>query len=141
MRPSWPTSPKNPPMPKRNVELLEKTITFIADHPEQHEQDVWISECGTTACFAGWALRLNGVASTEIARLSNSFDYLYEGLGIRAKAGRALGLTREETHTLFSGKNSFSALQLMVKDLVNGDQLQNRDYYAHLAGDEEMDEA
>ena len=37
----------------RNVELLERVMQHIDDHPEQHEQAVWVRhECGTAACFA-----------------------------------------------------------------------------------------
>lgn len=43
-----------------NMLELEKVMTFIQDHPEKHDQRVWITECGTAACMAGWAAVLNG---------------------------------------------------------------------------------
>ncbi len=57
-----------------NTELLEKVMLHIDDHPEQHDQGMWVSmadddergvmnrewawNCGTTACFAGWTALL-----------------------------------------------------------------------------------
>lgn len=45
-----------------NVELLERVLTYIKDHPEDHRQKVWaeMSSCGTAMCFAGWAVALSG---------------------------------------------------------------------------------
>lgn len=50
-----------------NVEALERVFQFLNDHPDKHEQGLYISAganpvvtegedfpCGTTACFAGW---------------------------------------------------------------------------------------
>lgn len=41
-----------------NVELGKKVLEFITTHPERHNQNDWFeessSECGTTACVAGW---------------------------------------------------------------------------------------
>ncbi len=51
-----------------NVELLHKVADVIAKHPEQFDMLTW--DCGTTACIAGWALRLSGVgipAATGLA--------------------------------------------------------------------------
>ena len=44
-----------------NKKLLADTMNYILKHPEEHDQDVWYmhEECGTTACFAGWATILD----------------------------------------------------------------------------------
>lgn len=46
-----------------NIDLLDKTMNYITEHPEQHDQGVW--RCGTSRCFAGWACTLDG-AEDEI---------------------------------------------------------------------------
>jgi hypothetical protein len=45
-----------------NAELAYKILDHIDAHPESWDQGSW--DCGTTACFAGWALRLSGVKVT-----------------------------------------------------------------------------
>lgn len=52
-------------------ELAEKVLKQVTEHPEQHEQAVWVENsdrrvvvskgnlCGTRACLAGWAVLLN----------------------------------------------------------------------------------
>lgn len=45
-----------------NKELLLKTLQYIKDHPEEHDQNRWFKRtpCGTTACVAGTAAILSG---------------------------------------------------------------------------------
>lgn len=51
-------------------ELAEKVLAKVTEHPEQHEQAIWVRDaeappvdkvnlCGTRACLAGWAVLLN----------------------------------------------------------------------------------
>lgn len=61
-----------------NKELLERVARHIEANPEEFSMDEW--DCGTTACIAGWALRLSGenwraVGSTEPEDL---IDITYE---------------------------------------------------------------
>lgn len=44
-----------------NAALAYRVIDQIDAHPESWAQDVW--DCGTAACFAGWAVRLSGGSS------------------------------------------------------------------------------
>lgn len=46
-----------------NATLAYRVLDHIDAHPEQWDQSVYLGEgdCGTTACFAGWALLLSGV--------------------------------------------------------------------------------
>lgn len=114
----------------RNVELLERTMTQIKDYPELHDQGTLFvrSECGTAACFAGWACLLSGCTpaflpetvgalSTFVldrdARLQSAWD----------QAVRLLNITGDEARILFHPCNSRAMLELMVKDLVNGENL------------------
>jgi hypothetical protein len=94
-----------------NTALLEKTMQHLLDHPEQHDQDhVYQSSCDTPGCFVGWAMHLAGI------------DYLTAGVSavVWARSPEGLGLGDEDAETIFHSLNTRAALQLMVKDLVNG---------------------
>ena len=114
----------------RNVELLERVMQHIDDHPEQHEQAVWVRhECGTAACFAGWAALLSD-EMTEVEDRTGLFrDAGGELFTAREAAGQVLGVDGFESGELFDANNTRDMLRLMVKDLVNGDDLQPADYY------------
>ncbi len=43
---------------KPNIPLFMKVCDTIMKHPTQFDITEW--DCGTTACIAGWALRLSG---------------------------------------------------------------------------------
>lgn len=110
----------------RNVELLERVMQHITDHPEQHDQVAWLNECGTAACFAGWACLLSGwqpvvTYNPDDTRVMSP-DTLTEDF-VSDRAGKLLGLTHREMNYLFHGANTRDVLQRMVKDLVNGDKL------------------
>ena len=115
-----------------NVELLESVMRHIDDHPEQHDQRVWINECGTAACFAGWACLLSG---WQVGLSSDSYDNIVISSDTLTKRPTAivamelLGLSWETSLTLFQGDNTREMLHLMVKDLVNGDELRGWDEY------------
>jgi len=126
-----------------NVELLQQTMQFIDDHPEQHDQSSfgYQTECGTFACFAGWACMLSGEVTwlmqpgfkglrTREGRLKRVLTR--EGLPASAAAQELLGLDDHEAGILFGPHNTREALKLMVKDLVNGDTLLTPKYYADL---------
>jgi hypothetical protein len=108
----------------RNIELLERTMQHINDHPESHKQSWWFApgECGTAACFAGWAWMLAGNEPVKIL-LDRNHSNRNDVWEFREDVRKLLGLTEDEADTLFSAVNSRQALQLMVKDLVNGDEL------------------
>lgn len=112
-------------MTQRNTELLQKTMQFIKDHPEQHDQTDYWTECGTPSCFAGWALHLSGHTCQQVrSGLLSSGDY----------AALVLGLTTSERIELFCPGNTIFMLELMVKDLVNGDALRSWEDYGEANG-------
>lgn len=125
--------------PVRNTELLERVMRHIDDHPEQHDQQVWINGCGTAACFAGWAALLSGREHVTETNSKSVYHWFISPAGWRdtprMAATIALGLTDDEADDLFHACNSRDVLRLMVKDLVNGDQLADRDEYVHEAGE------
>lgn len=107
----------------RNIELLEKTMQFIKDNPEKHDQAQW---CGTAQCFAGWATSLEGYTERMYRDGRPSMSYLVaNGRNVHAAelAAQLLGLTGDEADRLFDGGNTIEHLELMVKDLVNGGEL------------------
>jgi len=117
-----------------NVELLERTMTQIRDHPELHQQDFWFTEtdCGTAACFAGWACLLSGMrqCSNDTSVSSSAVETPYGVDAVSQAARKLLGLTEEQSRVLFGPGNTESILEAMVKDLVNtGDLRPEAAYY------------
>lgn len=105
-------------MPELNVGLLEATMQYIIDHPEEHDQTWWV--CDTTACFAGHAAQLAGWRPIIIAGYCSLVAKDCRDLRVCEAAQNELGLTDEQAAALFSGRNDVEDLQRMVKDLVNG---------------------
>lgn len=108
----------------RNVPLLEEVMHHIKDHPETHDQSTYLSQndCGTAGCFAGWAWLLSGQEYFKI-------DSARDALRVFDGAREVLGLTDREATALFSPGNNRSVLELMVKDLANGDDLRDWQEY------------
>ena len=98
---------------ERNTELLQQTMQYIINHPDQHDQADWAvqHDCGTTACFAGWAAILSGWTVKQVQLTDDP---------VKDIGGEILGLTVSESHQLFDASNTRHQLELMVKDLVNG---------------------
>ena len=50
----------------------------VVEHPESHDNNVWVDPCGTIACLAGWAVLLNREENeppyTTLFRLAGGFD-------------------------------------------------------------------
>jgi hypothetical protein len=55
-------------MPELNEKLIACVLEHIENHPEEYEQNDWLSVldlredgeyCGTRGCFAGWAVALS----------------------------------------------------------------------------------
>lgn len=114
-----------------NINLAEKVLRSILDHPDEHDQMAWFSSdhdgrfglnkleegsCGTTACVAGWAL-LHSNYLFEQKRDRNGNEVLtligperseygepnWEGVGkaVSDKAMDELGFTEEEAGAMF----------------------------------------
>jgi len=121
-----------------NIAELDRVMTFIKDNPEKHNQSVWSNDCGTAACLAGWACLLNG-ATVDKSRFYGGFSYV--GGPIIDSGGRKniiknaaidiLELDGWDADVLFEASNTVADLELMVKDLSNGDSL--RDHWKYNA--------
>lgn len=107
-------------------------MRHILDHPEQHDQAQWIAPCGTAACFAGWSVLLSPnweVFDYRGAMLARRVDDPEEIYSTAEAAEMELGVRPIEADILFSAVNTRPMLQLMVKDLVNGDDLREVEDY------------
>lgn len=97
-----------------NVPLLRKTMEHIEQHPEEWDQSFWMSECGTKACFAGWACVFSGVEVVySWARCTTA-----DGDSAGAAAQDALGLTFEDADQLFEANNTMAELRSQVDRLI-----------------------
>lgn len=115
-----------------NVELAEKVLAKIHEHPEMHYQGTWIDEeCGTTACIAGHAM----LASGEYVRQQNEegwWQYVDKKTGevpSAAETGaRLLGLDPRAAKRIFMDMDEPSAisrLQYLVDEAKNDHQHHN----------------
>jgi len=120
--------------PTLNVELMDKTLDFIEQHPENHYQGAWMRKgvedapavdlpdgrhlCGTAACFAGWAVTLAG-------ETMDIYGYLVESDGTTKRhvenvAAEMLGLDRWSADVLFAARNKRADLRRMVENIKAG---------------------
>lgn len=79
---------------KPNAELAYAVLDHIDAHPDEWDQRRWA--CGSTACFAGWAVRLSGeeISSANRVRIGpNPLDVANVG----TRAAQLLGF-RSESH-------------------------------------------
>jgi hypothetical protein len=96
-------------MPTLNIELIDRIIAHLTEHPEEHNQKIWgrRDECGTRACVAGWAIILSGHDLWKV-KTSNLVNRRYEVLSFHGLnnspsivAGKLLGLSRDQQNCLF----------------------------------------
>lgn len=116
-----------------NIAKLEAVLDQIRMHPETHNQVYWGKKktgCHTAYCFAGWTCVLEGYTDfdwelwrhtpVELAECVK-VDGAYRTIG--AFAAEILGLSSNYANVLFSGTNTFDELELMVKNISNGDHI------------------
>lgn len=101
-------------LPPLNEKLIACVLEHIETHREEWDQSEWLRVrgnesnewCGTTGCFAGWAVAL----STPANQWPPSTMY------VRRDAARLLGITDEESLRLFSGANSLEDIKRYLQD-------------------------
>lgn len=90
-----------------NVKLAKQVLEHIQDLPEGDtwEQSIWIikSNCGTTACFAGWTCVLSGTYS--------------HGFFAGEKAQELLELSSCEAKYLFFSGHSLDDLKRVILEI------------------------
>jgi hypothetical protein len=109
-----------------NVVEVERTMRYIQDHPDRHNQAEWI--CGTGGCYAGLTCLLSGWKSflgTELV-YKNADEYDCDTSQLREVqevARGILGIDLLDSMILFHGSNTVDKLMGMSKDLMNGEPL------------------
>lgn len=108
--------------PKPNAELAYRVLDHIDAHPKLWDQGQWVAkaECGTAACFAGWACLLSGEepASEDLLGIM-----LRSGMSIPDRAEELLGASRfaylgiDNEQDLFDENNTREDLGRLVVEI------------------------
>lgn len=78
--------------PTPNAELAYKVLDHIDAHPESWDQNIW--DCGTAACFAGWAVRFSGGATHGDIVTDGPAELV--GMHVELAAHAVLGIDEEK---------------------------------------------
>jgi hypothetical protein len=111
-----------------NRPLIERIITQLIDHPEQHDQLVWGArkgDCGTSHCVAGWAVAF--APEVELNwRSEDDFTSLWDvtmpdgrRLTTADAAQEILGLDRPQAEKLFYTFGGAEQMVGKLKTLLN----------------------
>lgn len=114
-----------------NAQKLENVLGVIKMSPESHNQRSWRSEgegCGTTMCFAGHAVAMEG------GKFFDTYEKDFGATGylscelpdgnsgpIAQEAQRILGLTDAEADHIFYNMGGVDDVELAVKEVLNGE--------------------
>lgn len=103
-----------------NVPLLRKVMEHIEAHPDEHDQSYWAKRtpCGTTFCFAGWAVQLGDPTAKPDWEGLKTTDRLVNGRGIDEYAAELLGLGNRDAIALFSAAPDSPVLRMQVDALI-----------------------
>lgn len=112
-----------------NVPLLRKTMEHIEAHPEEHDQCWWArrEDCGTTYCFAGWAVMLGDPSAVPqyaylpgVGERKSRYEAncLTDGRSIAWTAQCLLGLDGDEARRLFLVCDTVEELRVAVDELI-----------------------
>lgn len=112
-----------------NAELAYKVLDAINAHPANFDMDTWVrapydrptvdlqqltsSECGTTACFAGWAVALSGYQLTRDREIVKANRMIPTSLPVFA--AELLGLNDEQANDLFYVDNEDFSPELVAE--------------------------
>lgn len=100
-------------MAERNDDLAYQTLDYIRENPESWNQREYF--CGTTACFAGWALTLDALNNNEALDRSGMWNP-------GTVAARVLGWEWYEAASVFGDMTrDFGELERLVKRVLNGE--------------------
>lgn len=83
--------------PKPNAELAYRVLDHIDADPRSWRQDVW--DCGTAACFAGWAVRLAGGISGDDLVVDGPAELIGHPVGVAAHM--VLGIDEDTAWSLY----------------------------------------
>ena len=111
-----------------NIELLDKALAYIDEHPEEWDQSTW--DCGTAACIAGHMARLSG-ESLYIPSLRRAISLrtilIPSGESPRLDAMRQAITLRvtglSDSHPMFDEGNTRATLQVW-RDALAGERIE-----------------
>jgi hypothetical protein len=105
--------------PTPNAELAYAVLDQIDAHPETWNQAVY--DCGTAACFAGWAVRLSGwTAGKDLDEWTVVVDGPDNLLGVHVSDAATIALRSECTfgeEDLFASYQTRSDLGRLVAEI------------------------
>lgn len=136
-----------------NMEKIDRVLDYVERNPERLDMGEWIGasdergvlpdpsepgwECGTVACFAGWAAILDGWTPTYSAPVASSTVTVRKD-GVIEKvwdvARDALELTEREAHKLFLCAYGLDGVRAMVDLLRHGHD------FSYYSASNELDE-
>ena len=109
-----------------NIELAEKVLKQVTEHPETHNQEEWgyrAPSCGTQACLAGWAVHFtypdlvmnwrSGPYGEEGAETASSVTLDGRRVSIADLAAQVLNLDEADADDLFLTLDRESAIELL----------------------------
>lgn len=95
-------------------EVAKKILKIVTENPGMHNQDGWgeKTECGTSACVAGWAAIVTNNA--EWRKMQGGFNLITTTEESFAELGeRVLGLSFHDSRALFYSCNNSQAVQAL----------------------------
>lgn len=125
-----------------NVPLLRKTLEYVTEHPEEHDQGSWAERtirdgvvCRSSHCLAGWAVVLDGEETIDwdhpddtweiSAQTTKQSVHRIGGRDIEEVAHELLGLpgkVSEKTEVpLFKPDNSLAKLWHLANEVTDGE--------------------
>lgn len=116
-----------------NIPLFRKTLEHIEANPSEWQQSIWgvQSSCGTSFCFAGTALHLNGNELDWVETLNGNLrtgNLSLNGARINnildspSRAARyELGISEYSADILFDATNSLTDIKDIVFHITNGE--------------------
>lgn len=116
-----------------NEDLLQRTLDYITEHPEAHNQSTYgarLPDGSVVGCLAFHAVRLSGHPINWRPPSLSSFPEISvvplvitpsgQQMRIETVAKQALGLTATQAITLFSHNNSIDRLWRLASELTDG---------------------
>jgi hypothetical protein len=107
-----------------NAALAYRVLDHIDAHPEQWRQNWWFTQrdCGTAACFAGWACVLSGdqprvTDADEVGEFSTVIRPDGALANVEDRAEALLGLDGDKAGALFYASNTRADLDLLVIEI------------------------
>jgi hypothetical protein len=127
-----------------NIELAKKVYEHITTRRELFKMNTWIyidptadnpfdykqSDCGTTACIAGWAAILSGYSPEDC-----------ECEEVASIAERELELTPKQSSSLFLDADEEKAIERLKRAINLAESGQLEDGYIWLDGEDAEDES